>query len=252
MLEHPDRLVPFLGFALGFLVFNRIAWSDLVEDDDGRVRGDEMHFADAFLKLVGGHLGLVLFTGVFVLFFRVPLRVVGGTPDRVTLPEAAAGGVLFGIALFLLDAVVHLACARYGLELDPEFALALLPRTRAAWTLKLGVAFPLGALAEELWFRGIVLGVLASVSPGEGPLWDATVLVFSAVLFGRSHVGRGSSALVSTTLTGLAFGAAFLVTGSLLLVVVAHYVMNVAISIATRGYYADILRRRESRRPEGS
>ncbi|MBF0355011.1 MAG: CPBP family intramembrane metalloprotease [Alphaproteobacteria bacterium] len=85
-----------------------------------------------------------------------------------------------------------------------------------AFDLSFGLA--LTALVEELAFRRIALTALP------GGFWQR--LILSSLLFGLIHWGQGYGHIAVASLVGLAFGYAYLRTGSLVLVVLAHYAVN--------------------------
>jgi membrane protease YdiL (CAAX protease family) len=76
----------------------------------------------------------------------------------------------------------------------------------------------LNAPAEELFFRGVLLGWLQSVV-GTPAAWAVSTL-----LFGLYHIPArwGRMAVMGTTVAGGLFGALFLLTGSLLLPTLVH------------------------------
>jgi ABC-2 type transport system ATP-binding protein len=78
-----------------------------------------------------------------------------------------------------------------------------------------------GAVLEELFWRGLVLGALALATGAAG------ALAASSALFACVHRRRGLHLV-----TGAAFGAAYLVTGKLLTSVVAHAAYNVLVCSA--------------------
>jgi membrane protease YdiL (CAAX protease family) len=117
------------------------------------------------------------------------------TSDRLLL------GLLTGVALFSV-------VARVG----PPLSLALV-----------GVLV-LAAGAEEVIWRWFVLGALLA------PAGTAAALVASACAFGAVHPGRRAL----HTGTGLAFGAVYLLTGSLLATWGAHAAYNLCVAVAAR------------------
>jgi membrane protease YdiL (CAAX protease family) len=79
----------------------------------------------------------------------------------------------------------------------------------------------LSAAAEELVYRRLALAVLPFGSRGN--------LVASAVLFGLIHWGNGLGIMAATTLSGFFWGFAYQRTGSLALVITAHYIVDFVI-----------------------
>jgi membrane protease YdiL (CAAX protease family) len=73
---------------------------------------------------------------------------------------------------------------------------------------------------EELLFRSLLLGGLSVVVP----IW--ALVVATALLFGWMHSPQGQLGMVLTAAVSLMFAGLFLWRGSLLPVLVAHYVVN--------------------------
>lgn len=161
------------------------------------------------------------------------LLVLAGTVWATQVPAAALGlhplsyrVVGIGIALGIGFALANEGAARLadscGLERDERLRELLAPNGRTGWIALLLLVLPLVAVAEELLFRAVLIGGLAA---GFGlPAWPLAAL--SAVVFGLGHRLQGNAGVVVTTGLGLALGGAFLLTGSLIAVVVAHYLVN--------------------------
>lgn len=71
-------------------------------------------------------------------------------------------------------------------------------------------------IVEEVVYRGFVIWYLGLYMP----VWGAVVV--SAVAFGLGHSYQGASGVLRTGLVGLAFGALYVVTGSIWLPIIAH------------------------------
>lgn len=159
------------------------------------------------------------------------LGVVGAmfladVPLRVVRPGVTAGAVGVGVVAGLLIAAGNEAAVRLldvaGVAYDESARDALTPETVAGWLFLLVVALPVVAGFEELLFRGVLVGALAT---GFGvSLW--VLAAASSVAFGAAHTAQGNVGVVVTTLLGVALAAVFVLTDSLLAAVVAHYVVN--------------------------
>ena len=79
----------------------------------------------------------------------------------------------------------------------------------------------LNAAAEEFAYRRLALAVL--------PFGPRGNLIASAVLFGLVHWGNGLGYMMGAMLCGLCWGFAYQRTGSLALVIAAHYVVDFVI-----------------------
>ena len=135
---------------------------------------------------------------------------------------AVAAGAGAGVALAAgNDALTRLFDAA-GVGYDESLRAALTPETRRGWAFLLFVALPVVAGFEELLFRGVLVGALAT---GVGvPPW--LLAVGASVAFGAAHTAQGLTGVAVTVLLGLALAGVFLATDSLLAAAVAHYVVN--------------------------
>lgn len=96
---------------------------------------------------------------------------------------------------------------------------AITPRSRRELLLVLLVMAPV-VLVEELLFRSLLLGGFALLFP-------LPVLIIGwSVLFGLLHAPQGLWGMLGAGLGGLVLSILFVVQGSILLPVVAHYVTN--------------------------
>lgn len=160
---------------------------------------------------------------VAIVFFDIPQAAVGlGDGPWVWGLDAAAVGLGLGVALWLgSEAAGRLADAA-GLAYDEGLRELLAPETPAGWVVLFVLALPVIASAEELLFRAALIGVPAAalnLSP-----W--LFVGVSAGAFALGHGAQGRVGIVATGLLGLLLGAAFVLTESLLVVVLAHYVVN--------------------------
>ncbi len=99
---------------------------------------------------------------------------------------------------------------------------ALAPETLPGWVALLLVVLPVVAVFEELLFRGALVGGLAAGFGLSAPVLVAA----SAAAFALGHGVQGRVGVVVTGALGLVLGAVFVWTGSLAVVVVAHYLLN--------------------------
>jgi membrane protease YdiL (CAAX protease family) len=137
-------------------------------------------------------------------------------------PEAAAVGAGAGVALAAGNEVLARAFDAAGVGYDETLRDALTPHTTRGWVFLFVVALPVVAGFEELLFRGVLVGALAT-GLGASP-W--LLAVGSSVLFGAAHTAQGGAGVAVTALLGLVLAAVFVATDSLLAAAVAHYVVN--------------------------
>lgn len=187
-----------------------------------RVVGDEATEFESIELLVQttvsqAGLGVLLLAGVWIA--QVPLDTLGLAWE----PQHAAPGVLVGVAFYLGNEVTVYALDAAGLGYDEALREALTPETAGGWLLLLFVTLPIIAGVEELLFRGVLVGAL-SVGFGASP-W--LLAVGSSLVFGAAHTAQGATGVLVTSLLGFGLAAVYVVTGSLFVVFVAHYLVNV-------------------------
>lgn len=143
------------------------------------------------------------------------LGLVGEHPD-------AAAGFAIGIAIAVLAVLVLSVTLARG---NPDIMTvgdiaAMMPRNRRE--LPWGAALSVNAgVVEELMFR-LALPVLAYAVTGSA----AIAVVGSIVLFGLLHVYQGVWGVLATMLIGAVLMAVFLVTGSILVPIVLHVLVD--------------------------
>ncbi len=187
---------------------------------------------------------LVLEWGLALLALLVWLSAPGVDAAAVGLrwPQQWPGPVTsLVVAAVLLFVVVSTRALRSGALLDAEAVpvrrrpgegrhseppghatLALLPRTpgeRRLFTL-VGVT---AGVCEEWLYRGFFLAVVAALSGG---LPIGVLVVVAAAAFGIAHAYQGRAGIALTGLLGGVMAALYLQTGSLLLPVVLHAVID--------------------------
>ncbi|MBK8047705.1 MAG: CPBP family intramembrane metalloprotease [Anaerolineales bacterium] len=130
-------------------------------------------------------------------------------------------GLLIGALMAVTIAgVTRWLVARTGDRFySAQIAELLAPQTRRE-ILWVGLALVPAVLLEELLFRSLLIGGFSPILP------VYTLLLGGAVLFGLLHTPQGIWGVAGAGIAGLVFGVLFLVAGSLLLPVVAHYATN--------------------------
>ena len=173
-------------------------------------------------------LNVAVSQGVFAVllvtmawYTEIPAWAFGLATESLTLGGVATGIAVGGVFYLGNEAAAALG-RRQGLSTPTELRGALAPETAAGWVVLLVVVLPIIAGFEELLFRGALIGV---VHAGFGvPVW--LLAVGSSVAFALGHGAQGRLGIVVTGLLGAGLAAVFVVTGSLLVVIVAHYVIN--------------------------
>jgi membrane protease YdiL (CAAX protease family) len=167
-----------------------------------------------------------LFAGFLLFgawFTDVPASAFGVTGDPLSTGLPAVGiGVGVGLVLYVLNELGAGVGDRLGVTADESLRELLAPDTRLGWVVLLVVVLPIVAGFEEFLFRGALIGVVAvgfDVSP-----WLLAAL--SSVAFALGHGAQGPGGILVTGLLGFALAVTFVLTGSLLAVIVAHYLVN--------------------------
>ncbi|MCL7416978.1 MAG: CPBP family intramembrane metalloprotease [Halalkalicoccus sp.] len=154
-------------------------------------------------------------------YTRVPIAALGITTD-LTTTAALTLGVGLGVALYLGSELGAVTADRLGFEYDEGLRGLLAPDSMGGWGVLLGIVLPVIAVFEEFLFRAALIGAVAAgygVSP-----WLLAAL--SSILFALGHGAQGNTGIAVTGLLGFALAAAFVLTESLLVVVLAHYLVN--------------------------
>lgn len=163
------------------------------------------------------HLGIAVALGAIVWLTAVPLSVIGivGVPDLL-------GALLLGVGIYVVNEGLGMAVKSLDDVAPERYREFLAPTGWREWAVLLGVVLPVLAFSEELLFRGALIGGVA-VATGLSPWVLAGV---SSAAFGLAHTAQGPLGIVVTGILGLLLAAVFVVTSDLLLVVVAHYLVN--------------------------
>lgn len=164
-----------------------------------------------------------VFGGLVLLgawYTEIPLAAFGvsGVPDL----RGVALGVGVGIALYAGNELAAASASALGFSPPEDLRAMLAPDSVAGWVLLLCLILPAIAFVEELLFRAALIGALSTgfaVSP-----WALAVV--SSIAFALGHGAQGPVGMIVTGSLGLVLAAAFVLTGSLLVVVIAHYVVN--------------------------
>lgn len=199
----------------------------------------------ALLFLVGGlPLQILLGEGGLlvaqILFLLVPALVflqAGGFDMERCLPSRRPGAGEAGFGVLLMAGGVGIAwflawAQSWVIPVPVEYLEALEQVLRAEsvsrflWLLVLVAVVP--AVAEEVLFRGAVLSGFRSRLP------DAWAVVFAGLIFGVFHLSPETAfRFLPTAWLGMVLGWVVVISGSLPLAVVLHFLNNTAILTLT-------------------
>lgn len=166
---------------------------------------------------------VVVILAVAAWYFDVPAEAFGITGEQTvsgwtTLPT----GVVFGVLLWVGNETATGLADAVGAAYDEAVRELLAPESPGGWAVLFVGVLPTIALGEELLFRGALIGVPHA---GYGvSIWLLAGL--SSVAFALGHGAQGRVGVVVTGLLGFVLAGGYVVTGSLVVVVVAHYVIN--------------------------
>lgn len=208
-----EPFAAFVAILTAVIVALTHASTGVLEDDDIDLTSVELLAQSTGSQVL---LAVVLLAAIWLA--RIPADALGLTAS----PRLVALGVAVGVAIAAANEAVMRVLDAAGLGYDEALREALTPATLGGWVVLLIVALPVVAGFEELLFRGVLVGAFATgfgVSP-----W--LLAAASSVVFGAAHTAQGFVGVVVTTLLGFALAATYVATGSLLVVFVAHYVVN--------------------------
>ncbi len=160
-------------------------------------------------------IGAAVYTGI-------PLWAFGIALEAEYVLWGLILGTAVGVVLYGLNELGAAGIKRVGIDHSEHLRELLAPDTRRGWLVLLLVVLPIIAIFEELLFRAALIGVLAAgfgISP-----W--LLAVGSSVVFALGHGIQGTAGIIVTGTLGFVLAAVFILTGSFLVVVVAHYLIN--------------------------
>ena len=192
--------------------------------EGGPVKSDPRDLSTAAL-LANVAISQGLFAAILIgaaLWTAIPLEALGIDVSLGYLLTGVFYGVGAGVLLYAGNELGAGLATRLGVDHDEELRELLAPDGAGGWAVLLGVVLPVIAVFEELLFRAALIGVVATGF--DVNVW--VLAVFSSVVFAVGHGIQGTAGIVVTGVLGFALAALFIFTGSLLVVVVAHYVIN--------------------------
>lgn len=188
------------------------------------------------LANVAGSQAVALSALVAVAWWtEVPAAAFGVAAGPVV--PAVGLGLLAGVGLYAGSEAAAALGARAGTAAPERLREAMAPTDARDWVLLLAVVLPVVAVFEEALFRGALVGAFA-VGFGIDP-W--LLVVPASVAFGLGHGAQGRLGIAVTGVLGVVLAALFVRTGSLLVVVVAHYVVNATEFVVREGLGVDPL-----------
>jgi membrane protease YdiL (CAAX protease family) len=173
------------------------------------------------------YASLLLALAVLLTFALVPLPELRNAFSKADLTAQLSWGFLGAVFTFAFEV---LSAAAYWLWFRPtEVDVNAVARTlvAAAGTEKyagaLVIVVLIGAAAEELLFRGLLLRYLTGLLRN-----PRAAILIAAAAFGLGHLGYSYINAVVAFWMGLVLGVLYVRRGSLLTVIVAHFLYNFA------------------------
>jgi membrane protease YdiL (CAAX protease family) len=194
----------------------RILKRDVARDPGARIR-----FYRAIVVVEWAWLPVI---GLVLWLYPAPLTAIGFSIPAAGLP----GWIFVGIvtALILIQTAI-MVMSRERFADDPKVADAMrhvwhmLPRSASDHVWWIGVSVTAG-ICEEILYRGFLFFYFREIW-GQN-IWVA--LVASSFVFALAHVYQGIRGAATTAAVGLVVGSLYAVTGSLLIPVVLHVIID--------------------------
>ncbi len=144
-------------------------------------------------------------------------------PDRVGFISGFVAVVILAVTVLSVRALRTGVLREAGSESAALRSVgSLLPRTEPERRLFAAVALTAG-IAEEVVYRGFGIAVLAALLPSL-PWWWLVLIAGAA--FGLAHAYQGIAGIVTTGLLGSVLAAVYLDTGSLLVPIALHAMID--------------------------
>lgn len=211
--------------------YARFLQAEAVQGEPARLRFYRSWIIQGCVTALLGILLVLALPGVGLA--EIGFRAVDASGlDRFGLSDGSIGastiaGMVTGAAVAVIGmALVMRRRPTSGTSGGPAQLAAvqpMLPRTgRGRWGWS---ALSLSAgVTEEITYRGLLVLTLAVALPSQTP--TAVIVALAAVLFGVAHWYQGRAGMVATGLAGAALTVLYLGTGSLLLPMVLHTLID--------------------------
>lgn len=142
-----------------------------------------------------------------------------------TLPTFVLSGL--ALAVFTHKLISSLVSKKYQQKMEDQLAgvegvADLLPRTKKEKGMWAFVSLSAG-ICEEIIYRGFLVFLLQAIFP-EIPIF--LIILIPSALFGLSHFYQGLQGIIGTGVLGALFLSLFLASGSLLLPIILHFIID--------------------------
>ncbi|WP_276252720.1 CPBP family intramembrane glutamic endopeptidase [Halomontanus rarus] len=184
----------------------------------------------ANVALSQGLFAAVLIAAAF--YTEIPAAALGIEFTGAYLFSGLAVGTAIGLGLYVANEFGSMVAKRLEIDHNEDLREMLAPDSAGGWLILLLVVLPMIAVFEEFLFRAALIGAV-SVGFGVSP-W--LLAVVSSVAFALGHGMQGTAGILVTGLLGFVLASAFVLTGSFLAVVVAHYLINALEFVVHEGF----------------
>jgi uncharacterized protein len=168
--------------------------------------------------------------------------------SRLFATGAGIGFAIGGVVALLALLIVPVFALRNEVDVIPTVGDigALLPRNRAElrWTALLAIN---AGVVEEVFFRLAMPALLFGII-GNGPV----AFLCASVLFGMLHIYQGAVGVVATTVLGLLLALIYVLTGSIVVVIVVHALIDLRSLVLVPVVVGKILRADSAQGGSGS
>ncbi|MDY7082205.1 MAG: CPBP family intramembrane glutamic endopeptidase, partial [Halobacteria archaeon] len=165
---------------------------------------------------------------VYLVVFDIPPQVIGLNFEELGLGVLWDGLLYCFIPVGITAIVLELGSRVVGYPTEKESLQRLyIPSTKLGIALLYLVVLPAGVVFDEVVYRASIGAMYTAFGVFGVPAWSLVLL--TSIPFGLQHYYQGSWAnVVFTGVLGVVFGAVYVWTGSLAVVIVGHGTLNAA------------------------
>ena len=210
---------------LAVIILARLTQREMVPDPRGGavIANRRLSVGDLYVNVLLSQVVVLIALVGLAWLTTVPRSAFGIGGHDLSIASQVTIGMLLGLGLYVLNAGSVFVLDRLGIGYSDDLRGALAPNGIVGWVVLLLLVLPVIAISEEVIFRAAMIGAVAA-GFGVSPL---ILVIVSSVAFAVGHGIQGAGGILVTGVLGAVLGAAFVLSGSLLLVVAAHYIVNV-------------------------
>ena len=133
-------------------------------------------------------------------------------------------------AHFIIQIIAYLVSEKHREKIKTELLKpenefmhnVMLPRNIKEKKYWFGISLTAG-ICEETIFRGLLLFLLQALFPN---LSIVFIIIIASVIFGVEHLYQGITGIIKTTIGGIVFCCLYVVTNSLIIGIIGHFLMD--------------------------